>query len=504
MWLLFVPAALAIDVYEGEDLFAAIAALGPGDELVVHAGTYSTRSSGGSYYREVTLAGTEAAPIVVRAADGETVVIEGDSEGSQNTVDLSGTWYTWQGFEMVYGSHGLRIGTSAHGQILDNHIHDSADVGLSMNRSDNTYEAMTVSGNEIDHTHGTGECMYLGCNDGGCVVWDSVIQGNYCHDTADTEQGDGIELKSGSYNNAILDNVIINTNYPGITLYGTYGAAKNRVAGNLVWGTRDNGIQIVGDVDVENNLVVDAAAYGIYSKESQGATPEHVSIRHNTVVGGGDGCLRINDWDGVTDGVVANNLLICAGGTAVRLASGVGGAIWSGNLAVGDTDGASGVGDGGSADALVVDAAAPDLYPVAGGALVDAGNPDHGLEVDFDCQPRDAAPDVGAYEWTGEGGPLWAVQGDFKPGCGETTGGDDTGGEPGGDTGPQGSEGDGGDPGGGDGPTDDSAADTGGAGGADTGTPKGSTCGCAANPEASGWAVLLLLGVIPRRRPRQP
>ena len=60
MLLIWIPTALALDIYEGDDLFAALSAATAGDEIVVHTGTYSTQSSGGSYYREVVLSGTRA------------------------------------------------------------------------------------------------------------------------------------------------------------------------------------------------------------------------------------------------------------------------------------------------------------------------------------------------------------------------------------------------------------------------------------------------------------
>ena len=56
----------AVDISPGGDLRAAIAALRPGQELVLAGGTY-TVSSGFS----VTVVGTEAQPIVMRAKTGE-------------------------------------------------------------------------------------------------------------------------------------------------------------------------------------------------------------------------------------------------------------------------------------------------------------------------------------------------------------------------------------------------------------------------------------------------
>jgi hypothetical protein len=90
-----------IEVNEGEDLKAVLQSAQAGDEIIVHAGTYPTNSKW-----DLKFAGTEQEPIIVRAGDGEKVIIQGVS--NQNIIDIGGTWYTWKGFEMVGGSHGIR------------------------------------------------------------------------------------------------------------------------------------------------------------------------------------------------------------------------------------------------------------------------------------------------------------------------------------------------------------------------------------------------------------
>ena len=88
--------------------------------------------------------------------------------------------------------------------------------------------------------------MYLGCNNNACRVANSVVEWNYIHHTnrASVEQGDGIELKEGSYGNLIRHNVIHDTNYPGIITYSTVGnGPANVVEANVIWNTNDNAIQ---------------------------------------------------------------------------------------------------------------------------------------------------------------------------------------------------------------------------------------------------------------------
>jgi hypothetical protein len=410
-------AAEAFDVYPGDDLFAVLGALAPGDEVIVHEGTYSTRQDGGSWYRDVVLAGSEAAPIVVRAADGETVVLSGDPAGSQNVVNLSGSWFTWRGFEMQYGSHGLRLFASSDATIEELRVHDTGDVGISMNVAGADYARMTLRYNEVHHTGGTGECFYLGCNDAACVVHESIVEFNWCHDTIGTSQGDGIELKTGSYNVIVRHNVIHDVNYPGITMYGTNGEAQNTVEGNVVWNTNDNGIQLVGDAIVRNNLVMNAGANGISSNPSQGNVPRELDIAYNTVVGAGDSCLRGNQWNGAESASIraVGNALYCGATTAIRLPDGAGAATFADNATLGTVEAPGGTFAAGAPEDDLADPIGLDLYPAAGSALLDMGDAANAPGDDFNCLARETGePDVGAYERSADANPGWVVQPGFK------------------------------------------------------------------------------------------
>ena len=410
-------AADTVDVYPGDDLFGTVDALAPGDEAIVHEGTYSTQQEGGSWFREVVLSGTEEAPITVRAADGEAVTLSGDPAGSQNVVNLSGTWFTWRGFEMVYGSHGLRLYATSHAVIEELHVHDTGDVGISANVTSTYYEKITLRRNHVHHTGGTGECFYLGCNYSECVFFDSVVEYNWCHDTLGTEQGDGIEVKTGSYGNVVRHNVIHDVNYPGITMYGTAPWPPNTVEGNVVWNTNDNGIQLVGDAIVRNNLVLDVAANGISSGPSQDLIPKDLDIAYNTVVGAGDSCLRGNQWNSTdADTIrVVGNALYCGATTAIRLPDGVAGSTFADNAVQGVVEAPEGTFPAGAPEDDLSDLAGMDLYPTSGSSLLDMGDAADAPLDDFNCLPRETGdPDVGAYERSAEANPGWEVQPGFK------------------------------------------------------------------------------------------
>jgi len=316
---------------------------------------------------------------------------------------------------MVYGSHGIRLLDSSDAIIENLNVHDTGDVGISANMPESLYQRVTLRHNHVHHTSGTGECFYLGCNDGDCVMADSLIANNLCHDTLSTSQGDGIELKSGSYGNIVRDNVVYNTYYPAFTMYGTYGKPVNILEGNICWNQGDNGIQTVGEIIVRNNIVFNAGNNGIQAKPSQGAYVQNLTIVHNTVVGAAYACLKGNDWYSSATGViVANNAFYCASTAAINLVNGNAAGVFSGNIAEGSVAGISTGYSTGSQAADLVDPASHNAFPTQSGALVGAGDNDYSTSVDFDGYSRSPTTcDAGAYVYH-SGGPVWTVTTDFK------------------------------------------------------------------------------------------
>ena len=329
------------------------------------------------------------------------------------------------------------------------HIHNVGDVGISCNRPGNTYEDITIRRLHIHDTGtggGPGECMYLGCNNNDCQMWDSLIEFNWCHDTLAGSQGDGIELKTGSYNSVIRHNVVHDVKYPGITVYGTVdNKPANIVEGNAVWNVVDNGIQTVGDVIVRNNIVMSVGASGIAAKPSQGEIVENLEVVYNTVVGAGDACLRGNELPMGSNNVFANNALYCGATSAIKFPQGPGDAAVANNAVVGALNGQDmGTLDGIDPATAFLDADNMELYPSAQGPLVDAGSSDHSAAEDFNCLARDnGEPEIGAYDNAAspDANPGWVVQEGFKE-CADdggeitgTTGDPTSGGETTGDSG---------------------------------------------------------------------
>ena len=416
----FAPAfpahAEVTEISPGDDVRAAIANLGPGDELVLSGGVYGFDSR-----FNISVVGQPGSPAVIRGKAGEQAIIEMNT-GSQNVLEVQGSAHlVLRGLTFRGGSHGIRLMDSDFITIEDCEIYETGDVALSAN-SGGTYEGLVIRRNHIHHTNGTGEGMYLGCNSDACRVVDSVIEWNYIHHTnrATVEQGDGIELKEGSAGNIIRHNVIHDTNYPGIITYSAAGnGPANIVEGNLVWNTNDNGIQSAADAIIRNNIVLGSP---IALQSHQAGSPSNQVVVHNTVITQGDG-IDVRDVSGPV--VVANNAVYSQSGTAIRLISGnIGLVTVAGNVGEGGISGtSSGYTEGNGIAADFIDAdytGAPpiDLFPAEGSALIGAGVAEHVTELDFNGLPRSGAADAGAYGFQAGGNPGWPLGPGFKDSAG--------------------------------------------------------------------------------------
>ncbi|MEX1994191.1 MAG: right-handed parallel beta-helix repeat-containing protein [Steroidobacteraceae bacterium] len=402
----------AAEIGPGDDLRAAIAALGPGGELVLRGGTY-TVSSG---FR-ITVNGTQALPAVIRAKAGERPLIHQTNAG-QNIIEISGSSHlVVRGVAFTGGSHGIRLMSSNFVTIEDCEVYETGDVAISAN-SGGTYQGLRLLRNHIHHTNGTGEGMYLGCNSDACRVANSLIEGNYIHHTnrASVEQGDGIELKEGSYGNVIRDNVIHDTNYPGILTYSTVGnGPANVIEGNVIWNTNDNSIQVAADAIIRNNIVLGSP---VAFQSHQSGSPSNIQFLHNTVVTDG-AAVNVRNVTGSV--VIANNAVYAASGAAINLISGNTSLVTlAGNVGSGGLVGASGGyvnGNGVAAD--FVDAhfnGVPpiNLFPRTGSALIGAAAAAHATAIDFNGTSRTGSADVGAYRYAASGNPGWQITTSFK------------------------------------------------------------------------------------------
>jgi len=392
--------------------------LKPGDTLIVHQGTYLETNR-----MSIQVQGTASAPIVIRGADGEArpVITRPTSASLQNTINIEGSarYLTIKGLEIVgNGGDGVNMSGALSFITLEDLVIHDVDVGVNFRSS---MDHITVRRNHIYNTGrdgGTGEGMYVGCNDATCVVRDSIIENNWIHDTLPgTTQGDGIEVKVGSHSNIIRDNVIYNMSFPGILVYGTGANPPNVVEGNVVWNCPE-GIAALADAVVRNNIVIGSGCGLCIYSHVQVSQRKNITAVHNTLYRNDDGIYH--RWSG-TNLVLANNAIYSPGQTAVNsngTITSTGGVV-AANLVEGamsgDTIGGGRFLGGGSAAAAFLDPASNDFWPRSGSPLIGSASAGHTAPADFNGSTRTSPFDVGAYETNGQASnPGWRIGAGFK------------------------------------------------------------------------------------------
>jgi hypothetical protein len=411
-------------VADTQEEFETIAnSLKPGDELILYGGTYSQTAR-----RAVTAKGTADKPITIRAAEGQEPLLTHpeDAAARYNNIEFVDCEYlTIRAIRFKGGSSGVRFIRGHHITFEDCQISHTNNNALTMNSGD--CDAFVIRRNHIHHTglrdRGTteGEGMYIGGHDGSYITTNSLVEGNYIHHTRGTSSGgnDGIEIKFGSYGNTIRDNVIHDTNigtkYPGIFVYGG-GKGINIVEGNVIWNAGE-GIQVVSDAVIRNNIIFNCSATGI-TAATHAAVPHvrNVKIINNTIVNHPRGVLF--RWEKAERMIFANNAVYCPGSTAID-AAGIGSSTFSANYVTGRLIGTTLDGSaffaGETIDAAFAASAEHDYWPGPGSVLIDNADPDFAAELDFNHTTRKPPFDVGAYEsQANAANPGWRIKEGFK------------------------------------------------------------------------------------------
>jgi hypothetical protein len=353
----------------GAALASVINSLVPGDRLEVGSGTYTINS-----VFNINTVGTATNPIWIVAQSGATPIIT-RSNASQNTVNMgagggSCRFTCLRGLEITGGSIALRMYDCEDVWIDKCHIHDCQDNAIAANS--NPTEDLTFTENVVHGTGGTGEGFYIGGNNASPISARAVIALNHVYDTGGT-QGDGIELKQGSWGAWIAENTVHDNNYPSILVYGTGGMPVNLIERNVCWNSGDNVMQVQGEAIVRNNVLINGAN-AFYSGNHQG-TVTNLKVMNNTFINTGQ-AARLQDWGGKAGMVFANNACYSQSGNAITF-GGAAGVTIAGNVAVG---GVSGTGSGFTAGVGLSDfagvtysATSRNVTPAASGALIGAG-----------------------------------------------------------------------------------------------------------------------------------
>jgi MYXO-CTERM domain-containing protein len=487
--------AATIEVGPNDDVEGAINALQPGDELVLQGGMYTLTDAW-----HLTVTGTEQMPITIHNKDGETPHFNrpwpdpaDPTSADQNIIDFDSARYVvFRGIELSGGSHGIRLIDVSFMTIEDCHIHDTGDVALSAN-SGGEYEGLVIRHNHIHDTNITGEGMYLGCNSNACQMFNSLIEGNYVHHTngPTVEQGDGIEIKEGSYNNIVRDNVIHDTGYPCILTYSTVGnGPPNVLERNVMWGCGDHAIQSAADAIIRNNIILSSGVDGIAMQPHQAGSPANLVVVHNTVLHPNNDAISVSGIVGSV--VIANNALYAQNANAISLGGDMSQVTVVGNVGMGSGPGSGYDGSGSLADFVAASFSGMppnDVFPAAGSKLIGAGDAAQVVMDDFNGTDRGGVADVGAYKFDPNGNPGWTIAAGFKDEVPSSTGGA---GGAGGSSGSGAASGTSNGPGSG----------AGGANGADGGDDGG--CGCRTSPSRTtgALALLMLVGLWGARRRR--
>jgi len=174
--------------------------------------------------------------------------------------------------------------------------------------------------------------MYLGANNGQFIMSESVIALNHIHD-CQGDQGDGIEVKQGSWGNLIAENDVHDTQYPCITVYGTAGKPVNIIERNLCRRSADHAMQVQGEAIVRNNILISAKGSGFASTDHQGKTL-NLQVLHNTIINTGT-AFNGSSWNAREGMILANNILYSRDKNALNFPNGNAGVTITGNIILG-------------------------------------------------------------------------------------------------------------------------------------------------------------------------
>ena len=408
--------AATTEIGPGDDFRTAMQNLHAGDTLLLDSGTYNLTS-----YFELDLFGTASLPIVIKGAAGQHPIVHYVGT-SQNIININNsTFLTLDGIEFTGGSRGLRFDGGSDITVQNCVVHGTDANAIAANDGGKDYARFKFIHNEIYDTGVTGEGFYLGCNADACRIHDSLVANNYIHDLQGTDpsyQGDGIEIKQGSYANIVRDNVIRDTNYPGITMYDVNGnGAPNIIERNIVWNSNDSGIQITADAIVRNNIVLGSANNAFFSNNIDGASAANLTIVNNTFLMPGSDGIRLNGASGAV--TIANNAIYAPAGYAIRANGTSTGISVIANAGQGALSGVSG-GFAATGNlttdffgATLSGVPPQDLIP-KGSLLVGTANATYLPIDDFDGNSRAGHADIGAYRANATGTPGWIIAPAFK------------------------------------------------------------------------------------------
>ncbi len=381
----------------GALLRSVIQGLTPGQRLEIGTGIYSINS-----WFTIDLRGSAEHPIWICAKPGETPVLT-RPDANQNAVNIGASggsrYLVLDSLEITGGDTLLKLYDCANLWVHRCHIHDGNGAGIAANSADTDHLYLTQ--NEIHDTGGTAEGMYLGANHSAHIMTNSIIAANHIHNCFGS-QGDGIEIKQGSYGNWIVENVVHDTNYPCIIAYGTDGNGVNIIERNILYRSNDNTMQVQGEAIVRNNLIMAGTHAGFASTDHQGQT-RNLTVVHNTIINTAR-ATNLSSWNNRAGMVLANNAIYSRYAESIRFPNGSSGVSVSGNIVYGPVSGAtggyaSGIGLSDDFEKVTWDAENRDATPVPGSSLIGSADAQYAVEEDIHGDERISELDSGAFDY---------------------------------------------------------------------------------------------------------
>lgn len=303
----------------GDALMSAIAALAPGDLLLIGAGEYDL---GANTVFDIALHGSATKPIWIQAAANGTPVIHrlGTTNSVFNFVSPA-AYVALEGLSITGGTIGVRIQSASQLWFHQNQIYNTGGgIKARYGNTDHVY----VTYNDIHDTNLNeyGEAVVVGGPLGGQHAHDWVVAHNHIHHTQNTMQGDGIEINRDSYGNRVVENYVhhAGAHFPCI-IFDRNGDPNNPnvpqpvplniLEKNIVHNCGDNGIQAQdGGALVRDNLIVGPVGNKLFDSTHSEATLQNLEVVHNTM-------LDVNDsygaglwgWKGQPGLIFANNVV---------------------------------------------------------------------------------------------------------------------------------------------------------------------------------------------------
>jgi len=362
-----------------------------------------------------------------------------------NVIDIDNAHYLrlidleiWSEAPDHLGIDGINVGGTnvTHITFEGLNIHNVSGNGISV-FTDRAHH-LTLRRSEISHCVGSG--LYWGYPNRD-IVSDVLVENNYIHDCPKDPASAthyGIQYKGWGYRARIINNVLHDvggTTRSGIIVYygrkplqGDDPADVNIVRGNIIWNARNEGVTVMSDAIIENNIICDAAI-GIniqtYTDESFSGNNyvENLTIRNNTVFRCGSVCINVGGWTSLGSRVsFTGNAAFQDNVSKAAFGGSTGTATCRGNVRYGTSALSSGVTAGNDlGDFMTVSAAIAitdaDFYPSASSALLEqlSSSGDWPLK-DFNGteRPSGVNADAGAYERNESTNSGGAIAEDFK------------------------------------------------------------------------------------------